>query len=137
MCGCESSTSAGLSFRCGVKRRLLVVKSVQILRDIFDMRRWIPIDTMQAFNTRSPRYRRHAEVMPMDFSLAASLLARSSFQISPSIARVKQRRGSLKTEGPGVVFDMKYRTVSYFVATERVDESRPKIQREVGDTSTH
>ena len=73
----------------------------------------------------------------MDFSLAASLLARSSFQISPSIARVKQRRGSLKTEGPGVVFDMKYRTVSYFVATERVDESRPKIQREVGDTSTH
>ena len=71
VCGCESLASAGLSFRCGVKRRPLVIKPVQMLRDVFDMRRWIPVGTMQAFNIRSSRCRKspvflvwRAEMMP-------------------------------------------------------------------------
>ena len=147
MCGCESSASAGSSFRCGVKRRPLAVKPVQMLRDIFDMRRWIPVDTKQAFNTRSPQCRR----LPFFFGMtrrgdahglfagritACSVIV-SNLAFNCSRRAEARRRGSLKTDGPGMVFDMKYRTVSYFVAIERVDESRPKIRREVADTSTH
>ena len=99
MCGCESSASAGLLFRCRVKRRSLV-KPVQMLRDVFDSGGgYLSIRCRRSMHGRcgvvglrsSSVWR--TEAMPMDFSLAASLLARSSSQIPPSPACVDRRRG--------------------------------------------
>lgn len=102
---------------------------------------------MQAFNARSLRCRRPPFFFSMTYrgdahGLFTSRITSCSVIVSnPAFTCLRRsearRRGSLKTESPGVVFDMMYHAMSYFVSTEGVDESHPKIQRDVGDTSTY
>ena len=93
VCSCKNLASADLSFRCGVRRRPLVVKSVQMLREVF-VWRWICRygAGVLAYGRRPSFFFNMMcrDDMPMDFALAASLLTQSSSRIL-SPACVDQR----------------------------------------------